>query len=369
VSRSTETVWAPYMRWAKTHPRARHDLTGSNLFPLTVEELEGARASLELSGPNDEGYVPLVEAIGTHYGVPAGHVATAAGASGANFLAIAALAGPGDEVIVERPGYDPHEGAARLVGAQVRHLNRSFEEGWAVDPDRLAHILTPRTRLVILSNSHNPSGALAKAEVLDRVAEVASRVGAYVMVDEVYLDSVYDVPAESVAGRSDRFIATSSLTKSYGLSGLRSGWAVAEPGIAAAMNRVRDAVDAVGAFPAERLSLLAFQQLDRIRARARAILQKNMGALKAVVARHPSLRWVEPAGGAVAFPRIHGLDDAEPFVQILLDRYGIGVVSGRFFGCPEHFRVAVGGDPEILEPALEALDGALADRCWENAAT
>jgi aspartate/methionine/tyrosine aminotransferase len=94
-----------------------------------------------------------------------------------------------------------------------------------------------------------------------------------------------------------------------------------------------------------------------------------MGALKAVVARHPSLRWVQPAGGAVAFPRIHGLDDAEPFVQILLDRYGIGVVSGRFFGCPEHFRVAVGGDPETLEPALEALDGALADRCWENAAT
>ncbi len=353
--------WAPYMHWSKVHPDARFELSGSNLLPCTVDDLPGARDCLELSGPNDEGYEPLTRAIALHYGVEDARVCTAAGASGANFLAIAALVRAGEEVLVERPGYDPHAGAARLIGASVRRFDRSFEDAFRIDAARVEGALTERTRLVILSNPHNPSGVLASEAELDALAGLAEERGLHVLVDEVYLDAAPGRPRYA-ALRSDRLISTGSLTKSYGLSGLRAGWAVASEPVAEAMRRVRDVVDAVGAFPAERLAVLAFSQIDALKERAERILGPNREAWAGFVAEHDVLECVLPTGGAVAFPRIRGVDDAGPFVADVRARYGTGLVPGTFFGTPAHFRVALGGEHEVLVGGLEALDRALAER-------
>ena len=243
---SSPTVWAPYMHWAKIHARVRYDLTGSNLLPCTLDDLPGASEALQLQGPNDEGYAPLVEAIAQRYGVAAERVCTATGASGANFLTLAALTRPGDEVVIERPTYDPLIGAARLHGLAVRRFDRTFEDGYQPDPERITAAASPRTRLIVLANLHNPSGVLVDPERLAAIGEVAEQVGARVLVDEVYLETVYDRPQAPVATASDTFISTNSLTKSFGLAGLRCGWAIAEPGVAEAIRRTRDVVDAVG---------------------------------------------------------------------------------------------------------------------------
>ncbi len=352
-------TWAPYMTWAKQHPRARFDLTGSNLLPCTVDDLPGAREALELWGPNDEGYAPLLAAIAARYGTSAARVAAAPGASGANFLALAALVRPGDAVLVETPGYDPQAGAARFLGAEVRTFARTFEDGFALDPERVEAALAPRTRAIVLTRPHNPSGVLPSLDALDEVGRIAERVGARVIVDEVYLDAVADADTSPAALRSDVFITTNSLTKSYGLSGLRAGWVIAAPEVIEAVRRARDVVDAVGSFPSERLALLAFEHIEALLARAHTILDPNNARVRAFVEEREELEWVPPAGGAVAFPRFRDGRDAGPFVTHAAERHGVGVVPGRFFGDARHFRIAMGGPTEALEGGLAALGRAL----------
>ena len=352
-------TWAPYMTWAKHHPNARYDLTGSNLLPCTIDELRGAREALDLYDRNDDGWPPLVAAIAARYGVDAARVATAPGASGANFMALAALVRPGDTVLVEWPGYDPHGGAARFLGARVNTFERGWHDRFALIPERVKVALTPETRAVVITNLHNPSGAYAAPDALLEVGELARSVGAKVVVDEVYLDALSGVDQRPAATLEDVFVSTNSLTKSYGLSGLRVGWMIADPGTVERALRARDVVDAVGSIPSDLLGTLAFQQIDTLLSRARGVLEPGQAIMRDFMASRSDLQWVQPIGGAVAFPRLVEVDDAEPFVEMAAAEFDVGVTPGRFFGAPEHFRVAVAGERSILESGLEALGRAL----------
>src|SRR5512144_2634534 len=182
---------APYMEWARHRPSPEVDLAGSNLLPCTLDDLPGAREALAIAG---------------RYGVAANCVATAGGCSGANFLACAAILEIGDEVLIEHPAYDPLAAAARMLGAAVRFFERRFEEGYVPDADRVAAALNSRTRLVILSSPHNPSGVLASRESLDALGRVAEKAGVHVLVDEVYLDAALGDKHPPAASLSPAFI-------------------------------------------------------------------------------------------------------------------------------------------------------------------
>jgi aspartate/methionine/tyrosine aminotransferase len=346
------------MEWAKRHPRPRFDLCGSNLAPCTIDDLPGAREGVEPNGDNDHGYAPLIASIAGHYGTTPDRVALASGASGANFLVLAAFLAPRDEVLIEKPAYDPLLGAARLLGATVARFERRFADGFAVDPERVAAGITPKTRLVVITHPHNPSGAALDDATLDALAAVAERHGVHVLIDEVYLDTLSPRPAPA-ANRSDLFISTSSLTKAYGLAGLRAGWVVAEPEVAEATRRVRGTVEAIGAFPGEVMAHLAFRNIEALTGRARSILAPGLEKLVAFVESRGELEWVQPAGGTVGFPRLRDHDDAEPFIKMLLDDFDTAVVPGRFFDAPAHFRVAFSGDPSLLTGGLQQLGKAL----------
>lgn len=358
------TASAPYMRWAKTRPRVTYDLASSGLVPVTTADLLGdtaAKDAFEISGPNDEGYVPLREAIARRYQVDAECVSIAAGASGANFLACLALVGGGDDVLVERPAYDPLIAAARIAGANVMFFDRGWDSGFALDADAVKSALTLRTKLIVLSNAHNPSGALASAEVLSDIGQLAARARARVLVDEVYAEAQHDdAPMPSPAARlGDVFVTTSSLTKAYGLAGLRCGWVLASPALSERIRVARDAVDGSGPFVTERLSVTAFEKIDGLRARARRILSTNLARLREMAASHPRLEWLEPAAGTTAFPRLRGVDDTAAFVDALVRRHDTIVVPGRFFQAPQHIRIAFGGDETMVTEALVRLDRAL----------
>lgn len=353
------STWAPYMTWAKHHKGARLDLTGSNLLPCTLDEIPGALDAMQLYGRNDDGWPPLVEAIARRFGVSVDRVATASGASGANFMALAALVRPGDTVLVEWPGYDPQMGAARLLGAEVRTFDRGWDGKFALDPARVEAALTPNTRAIVLTNLHNPSGVYAGPQELEAVGRLARAVGAKVVVDEVYLDALEGLDRTPAACRDDVFVSTNSLTKSYGLAGVRIGWIVADPETARRALRVRDVVDAVGSIPSETIGSVAFQRLDELLDRARRILKPGQALMRDFVANRPELEWVQPAGGCVGFPRLRGVEDAEPFVDMAAAEFGVGVTPGRLFGDPAHFRVAVAGEGHVLEAGLAALGRAL----------
>jgi hypothetical protein len=361
-----ESPLAPYLLWAKSRAVAPVDLAGSNLLHCTLDDLPGAREAVDLSAPNDNGYAPLVERIAAHYGVTDDRVVTASGCSGANFLAIAALVGAGDEVLAERPGYDPLTGACRLMGARLVAFDRRHDAGWNLDLDEIAARLTPRTRLIILSRPHNPSGALVPVADLRELGRLAERAAAYVLVDEVYLDAAMMLrpgePRTPAATLGGPFISTSSLTKSYGLAGLRCGWAVtSSANMAERLRRTRDVVDNASSGPSDRLAAFAFERLPALAARATALVGGNVARARAFFDAQLRLELAQPPGCSVVFPRIAGVADAGPFVTRLLERHGVGVAPGAFFHAPAHFRVSLAGRPDVLEAGLSKIGAALAE--------
>ena len=355
---------APYMRWAKTRPHVTYDLASSGLVPVTTEELLGdtlASAAFSISGSNDEGLMPLREALASRYGVTSDRIAIAAGASGANFQAMLALLEPGDDVLIESPGYDPLIAAARAAGANVVRFERSWSKGFALDPYVVRTALTPATKLIVVSNAHNPSGAMASRDVLEQLGVMADAIGARVLVDEVYAEAQHDdtsIP-KPAATMGDVFVSTNSLTKAYGLAGLRCGWIVASPQVSQRVREMRDIIDGSGVFASEQLSVKALAQIDRLRQRARSILSENLEMVRAMVQSNPRLEWLEPAAGTTAFPRVKGVEDTSELVDRLIRDHDTIVVPGRFFQAPQHIRIAYGGRAEMVKEALARLDRAL----------
>jgi aspartate/methionine/tyrosine aminotransferase len=355
---------APYLLWAKTRQPAAIDLAGSNLLHCTLDDLPGARDAVDLSAKNDDGYRPLVDGLADHYALAADRIVTAGGCSGANFIAIAALVGAGDDVLIERASYDPLVGACRLMGARVRRFDRRFEDGFQIDLEALRGLVTPATRLIVVTTPHNPSGVSLDRKTLETLGRMATEAGAFVLVDEVYLDVAAAVksqhgPALSAAQLDGPFVITNSLTKSYGLAGLRLGWAIAPSAIAVRLRRTRDVIDNAGSAPADRLAALAISRRAGLLSRAKSILGANLELARTFLAAHPALEVAEPPGGSVIFPRIRGRADAEPFVQALLDTHGVAVAPGRFFDSPAHFRISLAGANEALVTGLAAISRAL----------
>ena len=300
----------------------------------------------------------LSAAIAAHCGVPADHVVTAVGSSGANFLALASLVRPGDAVLVEDPGYAPLAAAARLFGAEVIALPRPFARGYAVEPEAIAAAITPRTRLVVLTRPHNPTGAVIDGPTLEAIAGIAERARVHVLVDEVYLDTLGGASLSPAALVSERFISTSSLTKAYGLAGLRCGWALAAPasphgcappGPSSRRRRRRRSAWPCGPSPISPCSPIAPGGSSRAIA----------SACEQTFAGRDDVAWVLPAGGTVAFPRLLRVADVDGFVDRLLVEHHTAVVPGRFFGHPQHVRVAFGMGAEELARGLDAVAAAL----------
>lgn len=347
------------MRWAKEHAADRYNLAQSGLLGCTAEDLELGPGDLQINGPNADGFVPLLEAIAAAYSVPASQVVTAQGASGANFLALSALLEPGDVVLVERPVYEPILAALSFLGARVRRFARRFEDGYRLDLDEIEALLTDRVRLLVLTNPHNPSGVLLPPEEIAWVGRLAERVSAWVLVDEVYRDIWFEEAPPSHVHLGPRFLATSSLTKSYGLSGLRCGWVLAPSDIALRIRKVNDLMGAAGSMPGESLALAAFGQLPRFAARCRALLEPNLSEVHAFLAGHSDLLdCVVPPRSMVVFPRLKHEETSDP-LHDWLRRLETSIVPGRFFEAPRHFRLGFAARPEDVRAGLDNLSAGL----------
>ncbi len=347
-----------YMEWAKLHSGARYNLVKSDVAAFPLAALPVRLTDLEISGPSAYGYAPLQERLARHTGVPEECIVAAIGTSMANYLALAALLEPGDEVLIERPAYEPIVAAALYLGARVRRFERRFAAGFAIDPEAVERAMTPATRAVVVTNLHNPSGVRTPDAVLAAVAALAARRGAHLLVDEVYLEACFDAPVRSAFHLAENVVATSSLTKAYGLSGLRCGWVLAPPPLARRMWRINDLHGSIPAHPAERLSVAALDHLPAIAAAARAHLAENRALLDAFLDARPDLETVRPEAGTIAFPRLIR-SDVETLCRLLRERYETTVVPGAFFEAPEHFRIGIGGETATVDEGLARLGRAL----------
>jgi aspartate/methionine/tyrosine aminotransferase len=345
--------YSDYMHWAKTQSRARFNLATSGVGSFPMEEFP--QAPLEINGDNGYGYAPLKQAIATKHGVDPDCVVTAAGTSGANYLAMATLLNPGDEALIEQPSYELIVSAARYIGAAVKPFLRREEEGYALNPAEVERALTPKTKLIVITNLHNPSSALASEEALREVGALARSIGARVLVDEVYLDAVYENTPRTSFHLGPEFVVTSSLTKVYGLSGLRCGWILAQQDCARAMWRLNDLLAATPVDPGELLSVAAFQNLDHIQKRTREIVKADRKLLEEFLNRQTRFSAARTEHGTTCFLRLlNGGVDA--FLARMRSDFDTSAVPGRFFDMPDHIRIGMGVNTDIFREGLRRLE-------------
>jgi aspartate/methionine/tyrosine aminotransferase len=302
----------------------------------------------------------LLAAIGTKAGVEPARVVLATGTSGANHLVFAALISEGDEVVLEHPGYEPIEMLARHLGAVVKSFPRRHENGFRIDPADVEAAVTPRTRLIVISNLHNPSSVATDEATMRAIGSIAARVEAKVVVDEAYFDAMFGQGPPSAARLGDQFVVTTSLTKVFGLGGLRCGWIIAEPALATRLWQLKNLFGVNEGHPAGRLALRAFDKSGEILARARRILDANRAVWGAFVAGRTDLDLVPTPFGTTAFPRVLS-GSADELCASARSRYEVSLVPGRFFGAGDCVRVGLCGDPATFPDGLSRLGRALDD--------
>jgi len=349
-----------YIVWFKSRPAARYNLAASGVRPCPVDTLAPHVEDWALAGPNTYGWPPLLERLAARAGVDPACVVLAVGTTGANFLAYAAALGDaGDRVLIERPGYEPLVALARHFGAAVDRVDRRPEDGYRLDPDAVRRALRPGTRLVVVTNLHNPSGVFTPAAGMAAVARVVAAHGARLLVDEVYREWVQDPGDRSAATLAPNVIVTGSLTKAYGLDQLRAGWVIADPPFADRVRRVAGLAWNAMPFVVERLMARALDRAPALLADVAPGVAANRAIATAWVAADARLAWVPPVTGTVGFVRAPGLDvdalaaDLEATDETL-------IVPGRYFDDPHAFRIGLGGAHGIVAEGLRRVGAAMA---------
>jgi aspartate/methionine/tyrosine aminotransferase len=348
-----------YMHWSKMHSRARFNLATSGVGAFPIRQLPVDLEKLEINGDNSYGYAPLQEAIAVHHGVDPQCVVESAGTSMANHLAMAAIIEPGDEILIEQPAYGPILDIARYLEANVKRFPRAEENGWMVDPEEIRPGVTSKTRLIVITNLHNPTSVLTPDSVLREIGDIARSVGSLVLVDEVYLDAVYEGTPRTSFHLGPEFVVTSSLNKVYGVSGLRCGWILARPDLAWKMRRLNDLFSATPVHPGELLSVAAFNYLDLLRERARRIVEADRKLLREFLAQQSSVSAVSTDWGTTSFLKLRE-GNVDTFLERLRSDFDTSAVPGRFFEMPDHFRIGMGVNTEMFAEGLNRIGRALA---------
>lgn len=354
---------SPYLEFARLRSEARFNLATSGVAGYPLRDLPAGISELEINGPALYGYPPLIERLARLKEVAPDCVVHTNGTAMANHLAMAALLAPGDEVVIEEPAYEPLVSTALFLGARVRRFQRHEPEAYAIDPAEIARCVTERTRLIALTNLHNPSSDLATQETLQEIGKIGRKVGARVLIDEVYLETLFGRSQPSAFHLGEEFVATGSLTKAYGLGGLRCGWILAAPPLAQKLWKLNDLFGVMPVHAGELLSVAALDHLPAIARRAQEMIKANRSALRAVAGDLDPLELSIPDQGTTVFPRlVQG--KVEEFCRLLRERFETSVVPGRYFDRPDHIRIGLGGDPEMTREGLARL--ALALKEWKG---
>ena len=349
-----------HIAWARTRlPQFRFSLADSAIAPPDLAPL-GLPA---LDPTPAEGYAildRLEAALGERYRAPGDRVQLCAGASEANAVVFGALLAAGDEALVELPGYEPHVMVPERFGARVRRLRRPLGAAPGAVATAVEAALTKATRLLVLSSPHNPSGALLEAADLEALDAIAERHHLWLLCDETFRDAAAGVALGTVAERGERWIATSSLTKSYGLGGLRVGWIAGAPAVLARCRAMQDLLSALPALPSLVLAELLLPHLDSLRERTHAILAANHTAWRAAAPRLTALTVPAVSRATTAWALLDGSGRGDAFAEFAAERFELGLAPGRFFGDPDGVRITLGALPDRFAASLQVLASALA---------
>jgi aspartate/methionine/tyrosine aminotransferase len=359
-------------RWQSTHEnRVAYNLSESGVHPLTLAGL------LELAGDDSgddsgddigdtplgygqsNGSDPLRARIAALYdGVPDDGVVVTNGSAEANFLAVWELVRPGDEVAVLVPTYMQAYGMAQNLGARVTPIPLREELGWQPDPDEVRDVVTDRTRLIVVTNPGNPTGIRLHDDARAAVVDAAARAGAWILADEVYTGAELDgTETPSFFGAHDRVIATGSLSKAYGLPGLRIGWAATDPHTAEALWARSDYTTISTGELTDRLARVALDPAVRphLLRRTRSIIAEGLDTLTSWMQRTGGFRWHTPDAGAICFVHYDAPIESARLAERLRAEQDVLIVPGSHFRLGRYIRFGTGMPRDYMEAALERI--------------
>ena len=342
----------------------KNNLSESSVSDLKLADLGVDLRELLLSYTGHRGLPELREHIASEgEGVKPEHVLVTAGAAGALFLIAASLLEPGDRIVVAKPNYSTNLETPRALGATVVELPLIFERDYRVDLHEIEKRLTAGTRILSLTVPHNPTGTMMTLEELKSIIRLVESRGALLVFDETYRAMAFGQTLPPLASLSDRVISVSSLSKAYGLPGIRIGWLLCrDPELMELFLAAKEQVSICTSIVDEQIALACLQQKQKILGRAKERTVNNFNVLRNWIARQNYLEWVESGGGAVCFPRIRhnsGID-VDKFYDVLLGEMQTAVGPGHWFDEDRrHFRVGFGYPPVTeFSSGLQAIEQA-----------
>jgi aspartate/methionine/tyrosine aminotransferase len=344
-----------------------YNLSESGVHPVTVRELVGDPAMVEellateLNYPQTNGIIELREHIAALYpGATSDNVLVTVGCAEANFIALQTLLSPGDEMVVMLPNYMQIWGAGHNFGLQVRAFHLKEDRGWAPDLDELNEAVSERTRLIAVCNPNNPTGYILTEAEMDAIVAAAERVGAWLLADEVYsgAERLSDTETPSFWGRYDKVLAMNSLSKAYGLPGLRTGWVVGPADTVDEIWARHDYVAISITMLANKLAAIALSPQVRptLIQRTRDYIRRGFPILDGWLESHEGIfTLVPPQAAAIAFARYHLDVNSTEFVERLMHEKSVLIVPGDHFGLDRYLRISYGLPADYLRAGLDRI--------------
>ncbi|MFT8909300.1 MAG: aminotransferase [Lentilactobacillus diolivorans] len=350
--------------WEK---KATYDISQSTIASMTMNEL------LNLDGQGGASFYKLLDQQKMNYGwiegspefkhevaklyqhVEPDNILQTNGATGANHLALYALVEPGDHVISEYPSYQQLYDIPKSLGAEVDYWHIHEEDQWYPDLAELKKLIRPNTKLICLNNANNPTGTVLSTDFLRQVVKIAKQVGAYVLVDEVYLPLDHPEAFTSIADLYDRGIATNSLSKTYSVPGIRIGWTATNHELADLFRKYRDyTMICCGVFN-DLLAVYILRNRDKVLARNRKLVLNNLKIYQDWIDSEPRASVVMPQAVSTSFPKLTVPEDIEQFCIRLLKEKGVLLVPGNRFDVPGHVRLGYCAPEKTLWEGLKRL--------------
>ena len=342
------------------YDRIRCNLAESSVNDASLAQLGTDLGDLVLRYGDHRGIGELRADIATDgEALTAADVLVTAGAAAALFIVATTLLQAGDHIVVVRPNYATNIETPRAIGADISFLDLVFEEGWRIDPERIAALVTDRTRLVSITVPHNPTGRGMTEEALRSIVADCEARGTRLLVDETYREMTFGGPLPVAATLSDRVLSVSSLSKTYGLPGIRIGWlACRDRELMEQLLAAKEQIGITGSIVDETIALRARRARGVWLPEIMVRIREGLDMVRDWVADDELIEWVEPDGGVVCFPRIvaDAHVDVERFHRTLVEDRATVVGPGHWFDQPDSYmRIGYGW------PALDRLREGLAN--------
>jgi aspartate/methionine/tyrosine aminotransferase len=345
-----------------------YNLAESSVRDRSLGELGIEFGDLSLPYGDHYGHPELRSLIAEYSGpkVSADDVLLTAGAAGALFIISSSLLEPGDHMVVGFPNYATNYETPHAIGAKVEEHVQTFDSNFSIDVDKLASQVTDETRFISLTCPHNPTGVMFSRQELDQLIDIAEQNDSWLVVDETYREMAYGEPLPVAADLSDRAISICSMSKTYGVPGIRVGWLITrDPGLMETFISAKEQIGITGSVLDETVALQTLQQKDSLLPLIREEIAQGFTIISDWVQDEPMLEWVQPDGGVTCCVRIPGASDDQMrhFYEVLKDRYKTAIGPGYWFKLPMNYlRIGFGWTrPGTTREGLRCISSALRD--------